>query len=215
MMTRRPRRKILGLCLAALLLSACTRTSGRPPEWVAEPQPSEFTQREEPTAAPVCLQIIGIEVWKRERMLRAYCKRGGVVTMTVAIGRDEIGPKLRSGDHRTPEGKYRISGPPRQGRFHLFVPIDYPSEEDARAARAEGRISEVDYDRIIDAHDAGMPPPYDTALGGDLGFHGEGERWEGDSEHLDWTYGCVALTDDEIDFLASRTASGVTVWIHP
>jgi murein L,D-transpeptidase YafK len=198
-----------------MLLAACSRTSGRPLETIAEPQPSDIALREESAAAPECLQIIRIEVGKRERILRAYCKRGAVVTMTVAIGRDEVGPKLRSGDDRTPEGKYRISGLPRQGRFHLFIPIDYPSEEDAVAARAEGRISEADYHRIIDAHGAGVPPPYDTALGGDLGFHGEGERWEGDSEHLDWTYGCVALSDDEIDFLASRTETGVTVWIYP
>jgi hypothetical protein len=86
---------------------------------------------------------------------------------------------------------------------------------DATAARADGRLSESDFERIAAAHRNRLPPPYDTPLGGDLGFHGEGERWKGDSPYLDWTYGCVAVADEEIEFLAARTEYGVPVWIHP
>lgn len=138
-----------------------------------------------------------------------------MVELPVALGREAKGPKRSAGDARTPEGRYRISGPPRASRFHRFIPIDYPSLADADAARADARLSEAAYRRIAAAHARGEAPPSDTLLGGDLGFHGEGERWRGDSLHLDWTYGCIALSDSDIDFLAERSAVGTPVVILP
>jgi murein L,D-transpeptidase YafK len=135
--------------------------------------------------------------------------------MQVALGRDAEGHKRRAGDHRTPEGDYQVVGSARPGRYHLFLPIDYPSPSDTEAAFVEGRLSKADYDRIREAHAAGALPPDDTAIGGNLGFHGEGDRWRGESRHLDWTYGCIALTDDEIELLAARVGPGVPVRIHP
>jgi murein L,D-transpeptidase YafK len=169
----------------------------------------------EPTTALPCLRVEQIEVSKSERRLRARCDGGSVVEMAVALGREPEGPKRDAGDLRTPEGSYRISAPSRRSRFHRFIPIDYPSVEDARVALAEGRISEAAYERIAAAHAQGAAPPGDTPLGGALGLHGEGERWRGDSADLDWTYGCVALTDDEIDFLADRIEVGTPVVILP
>ena len=152
---------------------------------------------------------------KRDRRLRAHCDGGAVVEMAVALGRGTEGPKRDAGDERTPEGNYRISGAPRRSRFHRFVPIDYPSMADAATARAEGRLAEADYRRIAAAHGLGEPPPADTALGGHLGFHGEGERWRGDSRYLDWTNGCIGLADADIEFIATRTAVGTPVTIAP
>ena len=138
-----------------------------------------------------------------------------MVEMTIALGRED-GAKRAAGDTRTPEGHYRISGPPRPSRrFHRFVPIDYPSRADAEIARITGRLSAEDYQRILDAHARRVPPPGDTALGGQLGFHGEGRRWRGDSRYLDWTYGCIGLADADIDFLAERSAIGTPVVIEP
>jgi murein L,D-transpeptidase YafK len=156
-----------------------------------------------------------LEVSKRERRLRAHCERGRVVELVIALGREPEGSKRHAGDARTPEGRYRISGEPQSSRFHRFLPIDYPSVADADAALAEGRLSALDHRRILDAHARGEPPPQDTPLGGQLGLHGEGERWRGDSPHLDWTYGCIALSDRDIDFLIERTGIGTPVWIHP
>lgn len=168
-----------------------------------------------PVAPPPCARIVRIEVWKRAHTLRAYCRRGAVVSMSVALGRQEVGAKTRSDDQRTPEGEYRIAEKARTSRFHLFIPIDYPSRDDAEQALSEGRLARAAYERIVEAHERGLPPPEDTRLGGGLGFHGEGERWRGDSRHLDWTYGCIAVTDAEIEFVAARIAPGVRVWIHP
>jgi len=165
-------------------------------------------------APAVCEQIVAIEVSKREHRLRAECQGGALVEMMVALGRGAAGPKLRVGDSRTPEGRYRI-GAARPSRFHRFIPLDYPSLSDAETALVEGRLSDADYRRIAAAHAQGQPPPADTALGGYLGLHGEGNRWRGDSRLIDWTLGCIGLSDADVDFIASRCAVGTPVSIFP
>ena len=152
---------------------------------------------------------------KAERELLAHCAGGGERRLRVALGRAPQGHKLRQGDWRTPEGLYHVATGGGPMRFHRFVPIDYPSRADADAALREGRITPRDHARIVRAHAAGLPPPGDTPLGGGIGFHGEGERWRGDSAHLDWTYGCIALSDDDVDFLADRAMPGTPVRILP
>lgn len=181
-----------------------------PPRPVARPVPAPVIP--EP---PPCARISRIEVEKSARRLRAYCEFGAVVEMRAAVGRENEGTKLLSGDQRTPEGEYRVSEPARESRFHLFLPIDYPSRADAQWGYVQGRISARDYRRIVAAHDLGLPPPGDTPLGGEIGLHGEGERWEGDTEHMDWTMGCIGLTDADIAFLAERSEVGTPVLILP
>jgi len=169
-------------------------------------------QRPRPSS---CRRIVSVEVRKSERRLEARCARGAVVFMTVALGREPHGPKRQRGDLKTPEGDYRVAGPARASRFYRFIPIDYPSPADADLGRADGRLSESEYRRIMAAHAEGRPPPGRTPLGGELGFHGEGLRWRGDSADLDWTYGCLAVTDAEMDFLAERLEPGTPVRILP
>jgi murein L,D-transpeptidase YafK len=152
-------------------------------------------------------------VHKGERRLRARCEGGAVVSLPIALGRDPVEPKRRAGDHRTPEGDYRIAGPAVRSRFHRFVPIDYPSRADADAALAERRISRADHARILAAHQRGVPPPADTPLGGEIGLHGEGARWRGESSGLDWTYGCIALADTDLDFVIARVREGTLISI--
>ncbi|UCE87850.1 MAG: L,D-transpeptidase family protein [Deltaproteobacteria bacterium] len=199
--------------VAVLVVACAGRAPLAPPE--APPPPSVPEVAPAPAPPPACRAIARIEVRKKERVLEAHCERGAIVTMTAALGREPLGPKVTAGDLRTPEGGYRVSGPAEPGRFHLFIPIDYPSVEDARRALAAGRISQRDYARIARAHEQGLRPPGDTPLGGDLGFHGEGSRWKGDSVDLDWTYGCIAVTDRDIDFLAERLEVGTPVRILP
>jgi murein L,D-transpeptidase YafK len=193
---------------AVLLAWACARAPVEAPVPATPPSPHEVAP------APPCERITLILVHKSTRRLRAYCEGGAVVEMIAAMGRGE-GPKRARGDARTPEGRYKINGPPRRSRFYRFLPIDYPGLADAEIARITGRLSKADYQRIIGAHARGMPPPADTALGGQLGFHGEGKRWRGDSRDLDWTYGCVGLADADIDFLAARSVIGTPVVIGP
>jgi len=197
-----------GLALA-LLLAACGPRPAPVPEVLAPPEALS-------PLLPPCHRIERIEVSRSRRLLQATCEGGGRLELRVALGRDGKAPKRSAGDLRTPEGLYRISGPPRSSwRYHLFIPIDYPAIADAEVALGEGRLSGREYWRIRDAHDRGEAPPPDTVLGGDIGFHGEGKRWRGDSEHLDWTYGCIAMSDTDVERLAERVEVGVPVAIVP
>jgi murein L,D-transpeptidase YafK len=198
--------KVSWLFAAAALLACACRPTSPPPVSNAPP---------ELHAPPPCERIAAIAVIKRERRLLAYCDGGGLVEMVAALGRGAAGPKRGLGDARTPEGEYRVAGSPRLSRFHQFIPIDYPSLADAEAAHSEGRLSDGDYRRIAAAHADGQEPPPDTSLGGSLGIHGEGMKWRGKSRQLDWTLGCIGVTDADVDFLAERIAIGTPVSILP
>lgn len=161
-----------------------------------------------------CPSVARLEVRKHERVLEAWCVGGGLRVFPIALSREPIGAKRQSGDQRIPEGAYHIAGSARSSRFHLFLPIDYPSPADADRGLAEGVISRRDHRRIRAAHAAGRMPPQDTALGGLLGFHGEGARWRGDLD-LDWTEGCVAVEDETIRWLAAHATRGTPVSIRP
>jgi hypothetical protein len=164
---------------------------------------------------PFCPRIAHILVRKSEHQLVARCDPGPVIVMRVALGRAPVGTKLARGDQRTPEGNYRVSGPARVSRFHRLIPIDYPSRRDADSALASGTITAREHARIVARRAHDRPPPQNTALGGHLGLHGEGSAWQGESAGLDWTYGCIAVRDQEIDFLAERVRRGTPVWIQP
>lgn len=151
---------------------------------------------------------------KSERRLEARCAEGGLRRFPIALSREPVGAKRRRGDERMPEGDYRLAGPARASRFHRFIPIDYPSRRDADRALAEQRIEAPVHAAIHAAHAAGRMPPQDTALGGLLGLHGEGARWRGDLD-LDWTEGCVALSDAAIDWIAAHAAVGTPLRILP
>jgi hypothetical protein len=158
--------------------------------------------------------VTRIEVRKRERVLEAWCEGGGLRDFPIALSRVPEGAKRSRGDERTPEGDYHVAAAARRSRFHLFLPIDYPSPRDAERALAERSISSAVHRQILAAHAAGRMPPQDTGLGGWVGFHGEGERWRGDLD-LDWTQGCFALADDAIDWLARAAPPGTPVRISP
>jgi murein L,D-transpeptidase YafK len=197
-------------------LLACA-TPPAPVVLIPEPEPPRpEPARVAPQRAPAaCTSITRIEIHKSQRSLVAHCEGGARQSFRVALGRRPIGPKRLSGDRRTPEGTYRVSGPARASRFHLFIPIDYPSLEDARQGLRLGTIGQATYQAIAAARDAGEPPPQDTPLGGAIGLHGEGDDWSGQSGLADWTFGCIALPDADIEYLAERVDPGTEVWIEP
>ena len=198
--------------------AGCARAPREAPETPAIPVPVERAPVEEPEHVferGDCERIERINVQKAERRLYAHCQDEVVLSFRVALGRLPEGPKRRVGDLRTPEGRYRVVAEPRASRFHLFIPIDYPGLEDARLARAEGKIGPETFERIAAAAAVGTLPPQRTALGGEIGLHGEGEDWRGRSRELDWTFGCIALPDADIEFIAQRISVGTEVVIHP
>jgi murein L,D-transpeptidase YafK len=107
----------------------------------------------------------------------------------VALGRTPSGHKQREGDGRTPEGRYVIDRRNPKSRYHLSLRISYPNAADVERARA-----------------AGVEP------GGDIMIHGlkDGERRDGD-----WTQGCIAVTNEEMDEIWSLVGEGTEIVIEP
>lgn len=210
---------VLALFALCFFLLACPRPPAPVPEAVVPPVEPAAPASVVPPPAPdprslPCLTVVRIEVRKRARVLEATCAEGGLRVHPIALSREPVGAKTRRGDQRMPEGDYHLVGPPRASRFHRFVPIDYPSLADADRALVEKQIPLAVHRAIAAAHRAGRLPPQDTALGGLVGFHGEGARWRGDLD-LDWTEGCIALPDEGIDWLATHARPGTPVSIRP
>ena len=198
--------------LAVLWLAGCAATPQAP--LVGAP-PARLDVATSLSGEVFCPRIAHILIRKSEHLLVARCDPGPVIVMSVAIGRSPIGTKQAHGDQRTPEGNYRVSGPAKASRFHRLIPIDFPSRRDADSALARGAITPSEHARIVARRAQERPPPQNTALGGHIGLHGEGQKWQGESAGLDWTYGCIAVRDAEIDFLAQRVRFGTPVWIQP
>lgn len=196
----------LALLLIALWLAACPKPP--PPAPPVPPPAPPATSETQP-----CERAERLLVRKSERALHVECKGGGRLRFPIALSRAR-GPKRVMGDQRMPEGEYRISGPPRTSRFHIFIPFDYPSRADADRALAEKRIDAGTHTEIARAHAKRRMPPQHTPLGGVLGIHGEGVRWRGDLK-LNWTEGCVAVSDETIEVLARIVRPGTPLRIEP
>lgn len=149
-----------------------------------------------------------IVIVKSKRRLYLYDGDVLVREYPIALGKNPQGHKIREGDGRTPEGQYRICKKNGDSRFYKSLGLDYPSPSDAEKAFMEGRINEEEFKAIITAHILGQPPPWDTPLGGAIFIHGGGA-------HEDWTDGCVALYNSDMDELFAVSKVGTPVVIYP
>lgn len=152
--------------------------------------------------------IVSIVVHKRERRLVLRLDGRDAWSTRVGLGSAPEGHKRAEGDRRTPEGEYFVCTRNARSRFHLFLGLSYPNARDAAAAVQDGRIGPGERERIEGAVRAGRPPPWDTPLGGEIGLHGHGAS-------RDWTHGCVALEDDDIELLWGLCPLGTPVRILP
>jgi len=137
-------------------------------------------------------------------------------TFKVALGSAGKKAKLRAGDRATPIGEYRISKMRDSNRFYKFLQIDYPNVQDAMRALKNNLISKQEYQAILDAHIYGKTPPQNTALGGAIGIHGIGVETKDKLEiHQisDWTQGCIAMRNDEIEQLRRYISVGTKIKI--
>ena len=113
----------------------------------------------------------------------------------VAIGRGSVGAKEFAGDNRTPEGKFVIDGKKTDTKFHKALHISYPNPEDRARALKLGK-----------------------SPGGDIEIHGvpASFAWLGTAQHaLDWTAGCIALSNEEVDEVWKMVSVGTPVEINP
>tara|TARA_Y100000588_G_scaffold231680_1_gene245405 strand:- start:4363 stop:4956 length:594 start_codon:yes stop_codon:yes gene_type:complete len=157
-----------------------------------------------------------LEIDKSERLLRVKYAGDTYQQFHVASGRGGPGKKQRVGDRRTPEGIYRIAQLNTSRQFHFFIGLNYPNIEDARIGFRNDVISKEEFNQIIESLKYGELPPQNTALGGAIGIHGIGlettEKLKMHA-HLDWTKGCLALTNTEISALRRYVSIGTEVII--
>lgn len=131
----------------------------------------------------------------------------------ISIGRGGTSRERRRGDHSTPLGEFRVVKVKEPSSFHRFFIIDYPDEQRASLARRRGEIDEPTFQAIRSATRAGRLPPQDTPLGGNLGIHGIGDGDPAFHEDFNWTQGCVAVTNEQIDRLTEWIRVGTRVVI--
>ncbi|MGI9417846.1 MAG: L,D-transpeptidase family protein [Geminicoccaceae bacterium] len=134
-------------------------------------------------------------VYKSDRLL--HLKSGGNIVRSydIALGGEPEGHKLSEGDGRTPEGVYTLDWRNASSQFHRSIHISYPREDDREAARRRGQ-----------------------SPGGLIMIHGlPNGRQAGEVNHPrnDWTNGCLAVTNDEIDEIWSLVEDGTTIIIFP
>ena len=136
-----------------------------------------------------------IVVHKAERKMELYSAGKVIKTYKVSLGPNSVGPKTRQGDHRTPEGIYRIDSRNAHSSYHLALHISYPDVKDRERARKLG-----------------------VSPGGDIMIHGLPDRYAflGPLHtKYDWTDGCIAVTNAEIEEIWKLVSVGTEVEILP
>jgi len=128
----------------------------------------------------------------------------------VSVGRWGKSEEKRRGDGKTPLGQYRIAWL----KSTPFMGFDYPSLARAEKGLAAGEISQAEFDAIRQAHAAGRVPPQNTKLGGQIGIHGLGRADPRIHRELNWTKGCIALTNAQMSQLMRFVGKGALVEIH-
>jgi murein L,D-transpeptidase YafK len=154
------------------------------------------------SAIPVLAQLTtstqkadSILILKKDHVLELLANGHVIHSYKVALGRGGLAAKQREGDGRTPEGHYKIDSRNAASHYHKALHISYPDSIDrTRAAKL------------------GVSP------GGEIMIHGlpNGMGWLGTSHRFyDWTLGCVAVTDSEIDEIWDLVPVGTPVEIRP
>jgi murein L,D-transpeptidase YafK len=136
-----------------------------------------------------------VVVVKKERTLSVMSQGRVLQTYKVALGGEPAGPKVRQGDHKTPEGVYVLDRRNAHSQFYRSIHISYPDTQDRARAKKLG-----------------------VSPGGDIYLHGlpNGYRWIGSRHRLkDWTDGCIAVTDEEVDEIWRAVPDGTAIEIKP
>jgi murein L,D-transpeptidase YafK len=136
-----------------------------------------------------------ILILKKDHLMELMAGGKAIRTYKVALGRGGLAPKEREGDARTPEGRYIIDARYAESHYHKALHVSYPNAADRKRAAGLG-----------------------VSPGGAIMIHGlpNGKGWVGAAHRLyDWTLGCIAVTDDEIDEIWSLVPLGTPVEIRP
>lgn len=141
--------------------------------------------------------IDNILVEKAKRQMHLRSGENIVKTYRISLGKNPVGAKVKSGDNKTPEGNYTIEKHNPQSKFHLALKISYPNAEQIKTAK------EGNYEPGGDIMIHGYPNKKSPFL---FKFK---HRWK------DWTAGCIAVTNDEIEEIYDAVKDGTPIAIKP
>ena len=163
-------------------------------------------------SSPVLCQATDRQPWvlveTKTNILTVFSADDHVIARfnNIAIGSGGVADQHRLGDETTPLGIFHVAWINHHSRFGTFFGFDYPTADLAIRDYVKGSITGAEYDAIITACRRRRIPPQNTSLGGQLGIHGLGSDNSRVQQSVDWTDGCVAVTNREIRLLAH--------WVH-
>jgi len=149
-----------------------------------------------------------VVVLKAKRQLMLFDGDTLIRTYAIDLGTEPVGQKVRAGDGRTPEGSFYVVTKNAESGFCRFLGISYPGPQFVQEGLARGLISTGEAATIIEAAHDHRCPPWRTALGGGIGIHGH-------RQGRDWTGGCIAVSDTQVEELFSVLRLGDPVEILP
>jgi murein L,D-transpeptidase YafK len=200
---------ILTLFSLVLITASCQVKSAERTAKVAQPSansPNQPIEQRSPLQLPLRQPKIVVKKSRRELLLFSGDKL--VRTYRVGLGLSPIGDKVRQGDRRTPEGDFYIFTKNDKSAFYLSLGLSYPNAAAAERGLRDHLINKAQYDAILRALRAKRGPPQNTLLGGDIYIHGNGAQ-------SDWTWGCVALANEDVRELFDAVNVGTPVTIQP
>jgi murein L,D-transpeptidase YafK len=136
-----------------------------------------------------------VVVYKAKRKMQLLSGNEVIKSYSISLGDNPIGHKVQEGDERTPEGNYVIDYRNPQSRYHLSLHISYPDEKDKENAKKLG-----------------------VSPGGNIMIHGspKGYQWtEFLLQGVDWTDGCIAITNKEIEEFGRLVKNGTPISLFP
>ena len=160
--------------------------------------------------------LITIEILKSEQILNLKKGDKTIKKFHIAYGKGGKGTKRKLGDNKTPVGVYKIVDFNNESKFHFFMQLDYPNLLDAWYGYKNNIISAREFKAITVAYKQKRVPPQNTRLGGYIGIHGVGATTDEKlliHEEINWTEGCIALTNEQINELRKYVALGTKVVI--
>ncbi len=204
----RLKRRLASTILASLLGALLLLLPGVPSARAAGKDAGE--------AAAAVLKRPTIIVYKSKRHLFYFENDVLKREYPIVLGKKPEGRKLRQGDYRTPEGEYYITHKSTVSRFYRFMGLSYPNIEDARRGLARKLIGQAEFLKIKMAINHHQRPPSGTRLGGMIGIHGEGEYRDFTRRHrINWTEGCISVSDEDMKILYEKIDVGTPVVILP
>jgi len=162
------------------------------------------------------LSNVWIRISKTEQTLYAY--QGGhlIARLPTDLGYNFFADKERRGDRadpdhwRTPEGQFFVASKNPNSQFYKAFVLNYPNTEDAERGLRDSLISQSQYDAIVLAERSMTMPLMNTELGGYIEIHGDGT-----GDRTNWTQGCIAIQNEELDRLWDLIVVGTPVLIDP